>query len=81
MKKLLDVTAIAKITGFSAQKVRLLIAMGRLRAINTSTGVKRPKWMVTEEALDDFLTAKSVGTAEKKPEKRIRIDRHLPQIF
>lgn len=53
--RILTTREVARLTGFSIQKVRLLIAAGRLPAANTSSG-GRARWCVRREDLEKLLS-------------------------
>ena len=82
MSRLLKTTDVRKRTGWSPQKIRRLIEIGKLKAIDSST-TKRPFWNILEESLDAMLNGShepSVSAAPKKPSKR-RIDADVPKVF
>lgn len=59
MQKYLTTRDVAKITGFSLQKVRRLIQTGLLPAKNSSSGPNRPQYRVPENDLTHYLTPDS----------------------
>lgn len=55
IEKLLTTQQVAKITGWSTAKIRLLIRQGKLPAVNSSTG-KRAHWGIPADQLYMFIT-------------------------
>ena len=84
MSELLTTGEVSRLTGFSLSKVRRLIELGRLPAINTSTET-RPRWAVRRQDLDLFLTPSNLGdrpqATASKPVRRKRIDTGVRQVF
>ncbi len=76
---ILTTREVAKITGFSVQKVQHLIRAGRIPAVNTSGGTIKPRWMVRLQDLDAFLTPSNIREAQTIVAKRSRnrIDAHI----
>ena len=73
-----------QIAGIAPQKIRLLIESGRLPAVNTSIGSKRPRWSIRRCDLEAFLTPASVVKQQAKQAtaaRRQRIDAHVPKVF
>ncbi len=70
---------VAKLTGFSMQKVQSLIRSKRIPAINTSTGDQKPRWMVRLQDLEAYLTPNNIREAKAitAPRSRARIDAHV----
>jgi excisionase family DNA binding protein len=71
---------VAKLTGFSIQKVQSLIRSKRIPAINTSTGNQKPRWMVRLQDLEAFLTPSNIREAKAMVSPRTprkRIDAHV----
>ncbi len=71
---------VAKLTGFSMQKVQALIRSKRIPAINTSTGDKKPRWMVRLQDLEAYLTPDNIREAKATASPRTarkRIDAHV----
>ena len=75
----LNTREVAKLTGFSMQKVQLLIRSGRIPAVNTSTGDQKPRWMVRLQDLEAYLTPDNIREAKAivAPRTRSRIDSHV----
>ena len=72
----------AKLTGFSISKIRRLVQLGRIPAVDTTTET-RPRWAIRRRDLEAFLTPKNVPVA--KPERpaagrRRRLDADVPQV-
>jgi hypothetical protein len=57
----------------SPDKIRVWIALGELRAVNTSA-VKcaKPRWVIPPEALDEFERKRSGGPGPKPMKRRCR---------
>ena len=55
------------------EQIRSLIRNGQLAAINVGTGMKRPLYRITQQALDDFLNHRyqPTRTIHKKKFKRL----------
>lgn len=58
------VASLAKFLRISDEQVLSHIRAGRIRAVNVGGGVQRPRWRVSEDALQEFLAAR---TASPKP--------------
>ncbi|MCC7334043.1 MAG: helix-turn-helix domain-containing protein [Pirellulaceae bacterium] len=58
MQKYLTPREVARLTGFSPQKVRHLIQAGLLPAKDTSSGA-RPRYLIRNHDLESFLTPDS----------------------
>lgn len=76
----------AKIARFSKAKIRQLIVSGKLAAVDTSAGDKRPRWSIRLADLEAFLTPQSVAKAEAKQSavstaRRQRIDSDCKRIY
>ena len=83
-KQYLTTIEAAKIAELSPQKIRVLIESGRLPAVNTSIGDKRPRWSIRRCDLEAFLTPASVVKQQAKQAtaaRRQRIDAHVPKVF
>ena len=65
---------IAERTGWSVDKVRMLIKSKRLQAVNTSSG-SRPTYAVRREALYDFLVS------QKGPARKPKNADNVPEVF
>jgi excisionase family DNA binding protein len=83
-KQYLTTIEAAEIAELSPQKIRLLIESGRLPAVDTSIGSKRPRWSIRRVDLEAFLTPASVVKQQAKQAtaaRRQRIDAHVPKVF
>ncbi len=80
--KLLRTTDIQKKTGWSLFKIRRLIELGKLKAVNTSTST-RPYWNILPESLDALLNGSEQPSEPKpsKPARKQRIDAGVPKVF
>lgn len=70
----------------SPAKIRSLIDSGKLAAVDTSAGAKRPRWSIRRVDLEAFLTPQSVAKAEAKQSavttaRRQRIDSDCKRIY
>ena len=54
----------------SPDQVRALIIAGRLHATNTSLGSERARWVITQKAIEDFLSP--------EPKSKQKTRRKLP---
>jgi hypothetical protein len=83
VSRLLRTTDVQKITGWSPQKIRRLIEIGKLKAFDSST-TKRPFWNIVPESLDEMLSGshqpKAVDANTKRTSKK-RIDADVPKVF
>lgn len=73
----------AEFCGFTIQKVRRLVELGRIPATNTSCGT-RPRWTIRREDLEAFLSPTNVrrdATQSAARRRTRRIDADVPQIF
>src|SRR5437868_2535655 len=67
----LTVADVAKRYRVSPDKVRLWIARGELKAINTADVLcAKPRWIVTREGLEEFEKARRGGPAPKQQRRR-----------
>jgi excisionase family DNA binding protein len=76
----LSTREVAKLTGFSMQKVQSLIRSGRIPAVNTSNGDLKPRWVVRLNDLEAFLTPSNIREAKEMASTRTprkRIDAHV----
>ncbi len=83
MSKILTTGDVARLTGWTIEKVRALCESGKLPAINTSTG-KRPRWSIRECDLDAYLTPPARGShfvPQPGRRRRQRIDADVAQVF
>ena len=70
---------IAKLLGISDEKVCGWCATGKLRAVNVSDAV-RPRWRISQEALDEFLAARE-SRPTTRPTRRRRQASNVIQFF
>jgi excisionase family DNA binding protein len=61
---------IAETLGVNAKRVRDWIRDGLLVAVNVGDGKTRPRWRVSEAALDAFLAARSNSSPSTTPRRR-----------
>ena len=83
-KQYLTTIEAAKIAELSPQKIRLLIESGRIAAVDTSIGTKRPRWSIRLCDLLEFLTPASVAKSQAKQasaERRRRIDADVQKVY
>jgi hypothetical protein len=83
-KQYLNSIEAGKIAGLSPQKIRMLIESGRLAAVDTSIGTKRPRWSIRLCDLLEFLTPASVAKSQARQaaaSRRQRIDRDVPKVY
>lgn len=74
----------AEIARKTPQTIRLLIEAGKIAAVNTGLGNKRPRWSIRRCDLEAFLTPNSVTKAEARQvaaKRRQRIDANVPKVF
>jgi hypothetical protein len=60
----------AKILRKSPESVISLIRSGSLRASNVGQGAKRPRYLISEDAIADFLAAREVRPRAKAPRRK-----------
>ena len=82
MADLLSTGDVAKLTGLTPAKVRRLVEIGRLPAVNLTTGI-RPRWAIHRSDLEKFLEPTNVRPEARRtaPARRRRIDADVPKIF
>lgn len=83
-KRFLTTIEAAQIAELSPQKIRELIEAGKLAAVDTSLGSKRPRWSIRRCDLEAFLTPASVTKSQAKQAtaaRRQRIDANVPKVF
>lgn len=66
----LTVSDVAKRLKLSPDTVLALIHAGRLAASNVGLGAHRPRWRITPEALDLFVTGRSAPKPAVRRRKR-----------
>jgi hypothetical protein len=72
---------VARLTGWTIQKVRALCEQGKLPCVNTSTA-NRTRWTIRRCDLESFLTPTSVAKAqERRAQSRRAIDHAVPKVF
>ena len=72
---------VATMLGMTPQKVRKLIEIGRLPAVNAAATEKMARWLIRREHLEAFLTPSNVPAPKAKPARRTRIDASVPKVF
>jgi excisionase family DNA binding protein len=83
-KQYLTTIEAAKVAALSPHKIRQLIESGRLPAVDTSVGNKRPRWSIRRVDLERFLTPAIVAKAATKQTsaaRHQRIDANVPKVF
>jgi hypothetical protein len=73
-----------RIAGVTPQKIRTLIELGKLPAVDISTTNNRPRWSIRLVDLESFLTPPIVAKADAKQQatsRRRRIDANVPKVF
>jgi excisionase family DNA binding protein len=68
--ELLNIPLAARRLGIGEDAVLAHIRAGRLRAVNVGAGPVRPRWRITEEALEQFVASRT--SAPTPPAKRTR---------
>lgn len=63
MARLLSLNEASDILAISPDAVRAHIVAGRLHGVNIGGGALRPRWRVTEEALEAFIAARTSAPA------------------
>ena len=59
MSRMYDVLEVCEVLGLKPQSVRELIAQKDLVAVNVAPGRKVPRWRISEDALQAFLTSRA----------------------
>ena len=62
------------------EQIRSLIRKGQLSAVNVGTGMKRPLYRITQQALNDFLCCRQQPRSTKQSNK-FRQDAPVPDFF
>lgn len=76
------VRAVAATIRQSPDTVLRLIRAGRLRATNAGLSDKRPRWIVAESDLEDFLRQRQNLPSETPKAKRVRVKKSkIPNYF
>ena len=70
MTQLLTLNDASDRLGISPDAVLTHVRAGRLRGINVGNGSRRPRWRITEDALEQFIAAATTGPAPQKTSKR-----------
>ena len=79
LMRLLSVADTAARLRISDDAVLAHIRAGRLRAANVGLGPRRPRWRITEEALETYLAAATVTPAPAR--RRRRRDAAVTEYF
>ncbi|GAB5406596.1 MAG: hypothetical protein Aurels2KO_48270 [Aureliella sp.] len=80
MTKFLSTADVKRITGFSASKIRHLIAVGKLPAVNTSAG-SRPTYLIRESDLQEMLMPTNSSSQPRTERAPKRIDSEVDKVF
>jgi len=73
---------VAEIFRVSEEKVLRWIASGELVAFNVAASTSgRPRWRITQEALDDFIRTRSATPPPQKPTRRKRQRAEVQQWY
>ena len=83
-RRLRNTGYVAEILGTNKQKVCALIAAGRLRGIDLSTGSGlKPRWGIPDDSIEAFLNGGEQPAPPKptKATRRQRIDAGVPKVF
>jgi excisionase family DNA binding protein len=82
IRRYLPTPAVAETLGVNESKVLTWIRTGELVAINVATRLGgRPRWRIAQEALDQFLTARSAQPPAPVERRRRRADPAAIQFF
>ena len=54
---------------------------GRLRAINVGLGSRRPRWRIAQEALEEFLGARTTSPVQPAKPRRTRRPSQVIEFF
>lgn len=74
-----SVPDVASVLGVNREKIRAWIRAGLLKAINVSAG-PRPRWRISQQALDEFLESRTSKPAARATRRR-RTDSRLVEEF
>ncbi|OYP38906.1 helix-turn-helix domain-containing protein [Rhodopirellula sp. MGV] len=56
----------AEVLKCSPDQVRALIIAGKLHATNTSLGSQRARWVITQQAIEEFLSPPKVQETKRR---------------
>lgn len=76
MQKMLNVNEVAEYLGVSAEEVRRLIKSGDLKAFNVSKGLKKSRWRIDPEWLEQFKARRL--NVDPPPARRTRTRKPEP---
>lgn len=73
----------APIMQMSAARIRRLIEVGMLQAVNTSAGKQRPRYVILESSIRAFFNpaSKTSVKAAAQRTRRQRIDANVEKVF
>lgn len=73
----------SELTGLAYLQVRRLIASGKLPAKNVGAGSSKPRWVIRECDLEDFLCPPALVKKEKsqRRNKRVPLDANVDREF
>ncbi len=61
---------IAEQLGVNVDRVRGWIYAGELEAVNVADSPKRPRWRISQDAYDEFLTSRTAVQKRATPKRR-----------
>ena len=80
-RDLLTVAEVAKRLSVQDEVVLAHIRSGRLRAINVGLGSRRPRWRIAQEALEEFLGARTTSPVQPAKPRRTRRPSQVIEFF
>jgi hypothetical protein len=72
---------LAKAWGLKAETILRWIRSGELVAFNVSAPGRRPRWKITEQAIEDFIAKRSAKPPTPKAGRRKKRDPNFVEYF
>ena len=79
--RFLTTANVAEHLSVSVDQVVSLIRSRRLAAVNVAVGTKKPRWRISPEALESFLTARTPAPPPARQPRRKRSRETVTQFF
>ena len=67
---MLTVAGAAELLQTSSEQVLALIGSNRLKAANVGKGIKRPRWRISREVLDQFMRGRETAASGERTRTR-----------
>lgn len=84
MRDILTTADIAKLSGWTLQRIQRLCRSGQLPAKDISSGGKKARYVILRSEWEAFVrpdNAQAPAPAKKSSSRRARIDASVPKVF